>query len=97
MAKFVETSEFNRLLCIQIVVYFVACNNSIAILTFNPRQKHDLWRFFTYYTVHYNLIHLVVNVILQVKHLISNERFQNPFFNVEPSPLPSEKLFEMFA
>ncbi|XP_031618904.1 rhomboid-related protein 2-like [Contarinia nasturtii] len=51
---------------VQVVVYFVACNVSIARLTFNPHLKTNIWRYFTYHSVHFNLTHLMLNVVLQV-------------------------------
>lgn len=85
----------NRINCfyIQIVVFFVACNDWIAILTFNPRKKHELWRFFTYYTVHFSLTHLLLNVILQVKPF----EFKFFFLIFKPSPLQSKSFFKSGA
>ncbi|XP_055301333.1 uncharacterized protein LOC129567960 isoform X4 [Sitodiplosis mosellana] len=50
---------------VQVIVYFVACNDSIALLIFKPQKKYDLWRFITYHTIHFNLTHLLLNVALQ--------------------------------
>lgn len=62
----------------QVIIYFIACNDSIALLIFKPQRKYDLWRFITYHAVHFNLTHLLLNVALQVLVVsFSNETFQN--------------------
>lgn len=87
--------DSKRKFSIQIVVFFVACKDSIAHLTFNPRKKHDLWRFFTYHAVHYSFTHLLLNVVLQVKHffVFKYKSFQN-FSIFKPSPLEQKSLLE---
>ncbi|XP_055301330.1 protein rhomboid-like isoform X2 [Sitodiplosis mosellana] len=64
---------------VQVIVYFVACNDSIALLIFKPQKKYDLWRFITYHTIHFNLTHLLLNVALQV---LNSSIFQTKLFRI---------------
>lgn len=69
----------------KVAIYFVACNDSITLLIFKPQRKNDLWRFITYQFIHFNLTHLLLNVVLQVDSLLCSELFR--IFQIKSPPL----------
>ncbi|KAF5291206.1 hypothetical protein FQA39_LY14448 [Lamprigera yunnana] len=60
----------------QLIAYGVAKNETIGYLRFDPNNQKEVWRFVTYMLLHNNIVHLILNIVIQCLYAIFLEKHQ---------------------